>query len=148
VSKYRVEFKSSKLLLILQLLTYGVLIVSVLNWQSEIVQYQFLLGTLIVSIITFFVFKAVIQSRRETQPPVILSLGGEWLETDIEGQTGWKITDKSRISSLLLFIHLVSPVNARHSKWCLIYKDQVTERDFRRLCCAVIYQQQNSRKID
>tara|TARA_R110002096_G_scaffold354039_1_gene547282 strand:+ start:718 stop:1164 length:447 start_codon:yes stop_codon:yes gene_type:complete len=148
VSKYRVEFKSSNLLLILQLLTYGVLILSILNWQSEIVQYQFLLEILIVAIITFFVFRAVLQSRRETQPPVILSLRGEWLETDIDGQTGWKITDKSRISSLLLFIHLVSPVNARHSKWCLIYKDQVTERDFRRLCCAVIYQQQNPRKID
>jgi hypothetical protein len=126
-----------------QLLTYGVLVLSVLNWQQDIIQYQFLLELLIVSIISFFVFKAVLHSRRQMQPPVILSLRGEWLETNIDGQIGWKITSKSRVSSLLLFVHLISAVNAGRSKWCLIYKDQVTERDFRRLCCAVIYQQQS-----
>jgi hypothetical protein len=148
VSKFRVEFKSSKLLLILQLLTYGGLVLSVLNWQSEIIKYQFLLETSVVSIITFFVFRAILHSRGQTQTPVIFSLSGEWLETNIDGQIGWKITDKSRVSNLLLFIHLISPVNASHSKWCLIYKDQVTVRDFRRLCCAVIYQQQTTGKID
>ncbi len=79
---------------------------------------------------------------QKIQEPVIFSEHGEWLETDIIGQVSWKITDKSRVSSLLLFIHLISPVNARRCKWCLIYRDQLTEQDFRRLCRAVIYQQQ------
>ncbi len=146
MSKYRVEFKSSRLQLILQLLTYVALVLSVLNWQSESMRYQFLLQTLVLSTMTFFVFRAVLHSRRQTQAPVIFSQRGEWLETNVDGQISWKITEKSRTTSLLLFIHLSSPVNARHSKWCLIYKDQVTERDFRRLCRAIIYQQQTAGK--
>tara|TARA_R110002153_G_scaffold53487_1_gene149111 strand:+ start:2233 stop:2679 length:447 start_codon:yes stop_codon:yes gene_type:complete len=148
VSKYRVEFKSSKLWLILQLLIYGLLVLSVLNWQSEIIQYQFFLEILIVCIISIFIFRAVLHNRRQTLSPIILSLQGEWLETNINEQISWKITSRSRVSSLVLFIHLISPINARHSKWCLIYRDQVTERDFRRLCCAVIYQQQTTGNID
>jgi hypothetical protein len=135
-------------MLIFQMLTYGLMILSVLIWQTEIIPYQILLEILIVSIITIFAFKTVVLSQRQMYPPVIFSLAGEWLETSVEAQTGWLVTDKSRISSLLLFIHLMSPVNSSHSKWRLIYKDQVTERDFRRLCCAVNYQQQNPRKID
>jgi hypothetical protein len=146
VSKYRVEFKSSRLLVVLQLLTYVALVVSVIYWQSEIIRFQLLLQVLIVFIITLFVFRAVINSWRQTQANVIFSQHGEWLETNIDGQIAWKITEKSRVSNILLFIHLIGPINARHSKWCLIYRDQVNERNFRRLCRAVIYQQQTAGK--
>lgn len=146
--KYRVEFKSSRLLLIFQLLTYGGMILSVFKWQPEIMQFQVLLELLVVSIITIFACKTLALSKHKTYPTVIFSFNGEWLEMNVDVQSSWVITDKSRVSSLLLFIHLVSPVNSSRSKWFLVFKDQVNERDFRRLCCAVIYQQQNSRKID
>ena len=144
MSKYRVEFKSSRLLVVFQLLTYVALVVSVIYWQSEIIQYQLFLQALVVFIITLFIFRAVLNSWRQTQAAVVFSQNGEWLETNIDGQIGWKITEKSRVSSILLFIHLIAPVNARDSKWCLIYRDQITERNFRRLCRAVIYQQQTA----
>lgn len=134
-------------MLIFQLLTYAVLVLSVLIWQSDIIQYQFLIQIVVVFAITFSAFR-FLSGKHQTQAPIIFSLRGEWLETTIDRQIAWKITDKSRVSSLLLFIHLISPVNARDSKWCLIYKDQVTERNFRRLCCAIIYQQQTAGKID
>lgn len=142
MSKYRLEFKPSRLLPIFQLVTYAVLVLSVVSWQSDIIQYQTLLQILVVVIITFFLFRAILHSRQK-QVPVLFSQSGEWLETNIDGQVGWKITNKSRVSSFLLFIHLISPLNSRHSKWCVIYKDQVTEQNFRRLCRAVLYQQQN-----
>ena len=81
-------------------------------------------------------------SSHETHSPVIFSERGEWMETNIDGQVSWKITDKSRVSSFLIFVHLISPVNYRNSKWCLVFKDQVSEQDYRRICRAVIYQQQ------
>jgi hypothetical protein len=109
------------------------------------IQYQVLLQILVGAIITIFVFKDILHSR-QTQAPILISQSGEWLETNVEGQVGWKITNKSRVSSFLLFIHLISPLNSRHSKWCLIYKDQVTEQNFRRLCRVVLYQQQNVRE--
>lgn len=146
MSKFRVEFKSSRLLLVLQCLTYVLLVLSVLCWQSDIIPNQVLLQTLIVAIITYCLFRAVLRNWREKQSPVIFSQLGDWLETREDRQVAWAITNKSRVSSLLLFVHLISPVNSRRSKWCLIYKDQVTERDFRRLSRAVIYQQQTAGK--
>jgi hypothetical protein len=125
-----------------QLLAYATLVWSISNWQSESIQYQLLLQVFVLFITTVFILRAVSYSWRKLYASVIFSEYGEWLETSIDGQVSWRITDKSRVSSLLLFIHLISPVNAGHSKWYLICKDQVTERDFRRLCRAVIYQQQ------
>ncbi|WP_293751691.1 protein YgfX [uncultured Paraglaciecola sp.] len=142
MSKYRVEFKPSRLLLVLQCLTYVGLVLSVVYWQSNIILNQVLLQTLVISIISYFLFRAVLSNYRRKLSPVTFSLLGDWLETSKHKQVAWEITDKSRVSSLLLFVHLISPVNCRRSKWCLIYRDQVTERDFRRLSRAVIYQQQ------
>jgi hypothetical protein len=119
-----------------------VLVLSVLYWQSDFIPNQVLLQTLIVAIITYCLFMAVLSNWRRKQSPVTFSLLGDWLETSKDKQVAWAITDKSRVSSLLLFVHLISPVNSRRSKWRLIFKDQVTERDFRRLSRAVIYQQQ------
>ena len=87
-------------------------------------------------------------SSHETHSPVIFSERGEWMETNIDGQVSWRITDRSRVSSFLLFIHLISPVNYRNSKWCLVFKDQVSEQDYRRICRAVIYQQRSTKKTD
>jgi hypothetical protein len=132
--------------MISQMLVYTLLVLSVLNWQSESIPYQFQLQVLAVIIITFLVFKAVFYSKHQKQTSIIFSQGGEWLETTIDVQVAWNITDKSRVSSFLIFIHLISPLNSQHSKWCLIYKDQINKRDFRRLCRAVIYQQQCAEK--
>ncbi|MFT6989921.1 MAG: hypothetical protein ACJASL_001898 [Paraglaciecola sp.] len=121
-----------------------VLVLSVFNWQHAVMQYQFVLQILLVFIIISFVFKTVLRSWRQTQAPVVFSIHGDWLETNIDGQVVWKMTNKSRVTTILLFIHLISPLKARDSKWCLIYKDQVNKRDFRRLCRAVIYQQHTS----
>ena len=144
--KFRVEFKSSRLLLVLQLLTYVVLLLSVLYWQSDIIPNQLLLQTVTIGIITYFLFRLVVSNWRKEQSPVTFSLLGDWLETSKGRQVAWIISNKSRVSSFLLFVHLISPINSRHSKWCLIYKDQVTERDFSRLSRAVIYQQQTTGK--
>ena len=101
---------------------------------------------LTILVILSVFLKTVFFYKQQKQPPVIFNQSGEWLEVLIDGQVGWRITDKSRVSSFLIFIHLISPLNTRRSKWCLIYKDQVTKKDFRRLCRAVIYQQQTSDK--
>jgi hypothetical protein len=146
VSKYRIEFKSSRLLAIFQLLTCTALVLSVLIWQYAVVQYQFLLQILLIFIIISFVFRTLLLSWRQTKAPVIFSVRGDWLESNIDGQVVWKMTNKSRITSIVLFVHLICPLNTRHSKWSLIYKDQVNKRDFRRLCRAVIYQQQISKE--
>jgi hypothetical protein len=116
-------------------------VLSVLCWQSDVVDYQSLLQSSIIGIITYFIIKIILRSRSQTQASAIFSQNGEWLEINKDEQVSWTITNKSRISRFLLFIHLISPVNVRQSKWSLVYIDQVTERDFRRLCRAIIFKQ-------
>jgi hypothetical protein len=146
VSKYRVEIKSSRLLVVLQLLSYVLVIFSIFSWQDKSIQYQTLLQILAICILTFYIFKAVFITFCQKHSSVVFSQCGEWLETSVGEQTSWKVTDKSRVSFFLMFIHMISPLNCRHSKWCIIYRDQVSKRDFRRLCRVVIYQQQTSDK--
>lgn len=134
-------------MLVIQLLSYGIFVVSILLWQRSIIHYQIFLEILLVSCVTFFIFKTLFHYRCQRYSIITFSTKGEWLESDRGEQSSWIITDKSRVTSLLLFIHLMSPINAGRSKWRLIYKDQVTEREFRRFCGAIFYQQQNPRKI-
>ena len=122
------------------------MVVSVLFWQSGIMPNQALLQTLIIGIITYFFYRKMLASWSKKQSPVTFSPEGDWLETSKGEQISWLMTDKSRGSSLVLFVHLISPINTRHKKWCLIYKDQVTDRDFSRLSRAVVYQQQSAGK--
>ena len=126
----------------IQLLSGALLILTVVYWQSEIFKFEFLLRSLIVCVIFIYFSKALLVNYHMTHNTVVFSERGEWIETSNNEQISWKITDKSRVSILLIFIHLVSPVNNRNSKWCLVFKDQVNQRDYRRLCRATIYQQQ------
>lgn len=144
MSKYRIEFVPSRILVIFQLLTYVILVLSTLSWQHAVFQYQFPLQVGVVFIISFCVLRSGLHRWNQTQSPVIISVSGEWLETNVDEQVVWKITNKSRVSSMLLFIHLISPLNAHQSRWSLIYKDQVTKRDFSRLCRTIIYLQQTA----
>jgi hypothetical protein len=146
VSKYRVEFKKSRFLVMIQLLSGAILTLTVVCWQPEIFKFEFLLQSLVVCLVLISFFKTPLIDYHRTHNPVIFSERGEWTETNIDDQISWKITDKSRVSIFLVFIHLVSPVNYRNSKWRLVYKDQVDERDYRRLCRAIIYQQQSNGK--
>lgn len=142
MSKFRLEFAPSRLAVLFQVITYLILLMSVFFWQSNIFPYQLLLQATLACIIVHLGITKTLAEMMRVQSPVICSIDGQWLEMTRGAQVGWKITSRSRISSLLLFIHLVSPINAKHQKWCLIFRDQLSERDFRRLCRAVIFQQQ------
>ena len=148
MSKYRVEFKKSRLLVIYQLLSCAFLVFTVLNWQPEIFKYEFLLQVLIAFITSIYFFKMLLLEGYKTRYPIVFSDRGEWIETNLDGQVSWKITGESRVSSFLIFVHLSSVINYCNSKWCLVYKDQVNEQDYRRLCRAIIYQQQMIKKTD
>ncbi len=70
------------------------------------------------------------------------SQDGQWIEVGQLEQSSWLISGQSRMTSLVLFLKLSSVVNANDAKWLLIYHDQVSEQNYRRLCRAIIFQQQ------
>lgn len=77
---------------------------------------------------------------------IIFSQQGEWLEIDGQQQASWQISKDSRVTSLLLFVHLVSSIDSKQSKRCLVFRDQLDERDYRRLCRSIYFQQQLTHK--
>lgn len=144
--KYRIELKKTYWLLIFQLVTYLLLVFAILSVQSELIDFQIWLQLLAIVITTHFIFKEIKLSFYQRPISVVFSQQGEWLEVRQDQQISWSLTGKSRISAFLLFIHLVSPLNPSRSKWCIVFKEQVNEEDFRRLCRVIIFQQQTADK--
>lgn len=91
-----------------------------------------------------FGLKSIANNGNQSLPAVIFSQDGSWLETINGEQLSWQLSPQSRASKLFLFINIVSPMNVKKSQWRLIYRDQVNEQDFRRLCRAIIFQQQSA----
>ncbi|MFT2092978.1 protein YgfX [Paraglaciecola sp. 2405UD69-4] len=119
-------------------------IVSIFTWQPNVIRGQLVLQSLCGLAIFILGAKSLSQIEKNSHAVVFFSERGEWLETKLGDQVSWQLTAKSRITGLALFIHMVSPLNSSESKWRLVFKDQAETRDFRRLCRAIIFQQQNS----
>lgn len=146
MSKYRIELKPSRILIVFQLLTYAVLVSSVFSWQSNVIANQIFVQAVITLVSSFFIFRSIYQSYTRSMPVIIFSQQGEWLELGRHEQTTWQLTKSSRVTGLLLFVHLASQFDLKRTKRHLIYRDQLNEQDFRRLCRTILYQQQLSDK--
>jgi hypothetical protein len=143
VSKYRIELVPSKYKVTIQLLFWAVVLLSPFHWQSQIVPFQWLLQTLF-SIVILWLALLNLREHVKSQPLTVdLSSDGEWHELSLVGQYHWRISHKSRISPWFLWIHLVSPINHLQTRWQVVYKDQVSELDYRRICRAILLQQQS-----
>lgn len=143
MSKYRVEFTSSVLAKVTLCTLYGLLLVSVCLWQPNTFTGQLVLQVILCLVLAGVFYRHFTQYCQRKIPPVTFDQQGLWTELEQGQGSSWRLTSQSRLSGLLIFIHLVSALNAKRSKRLLLFKDQMTEQDYRRLCRAVIYQQQS-----
>lgn len=143
MSKYRIALVPSKYKVTIQLLFWGVVLVSPFHWQSHIVPFQWLIQTLFSLIILWLALTSLHEHVKSQPLTVDLSSDGEWYELSPIAQSHWRISLKSRISPWFLWIHLVSPINQQQAHWRVVYKDQVSELDYRRICRAILFQQQS-----
>lgn len=154
MSKYRVELKKSRIEKVLLYITFLILSLSVWTWQPEVLPFQWAIQSLFSVLLIYFGYAKFVDNKKHISPSITFTEQGQWLEligrTELgglkecgeEAQTSWLISHKSRITSLFLFVHVISALNPNRSKWVTIYKDQVSEHNYRRLCRAVIFQQQ------
>jgi hypothetical protein len=119
-------------------------VLSVLVWQPESLPWQWLFQSLLIIGIVLHVYNLVIPAGNAKKSIVVFSEQGSWIEISHEQQVQWHISAKSRLISFLLFIHLSSAVNPATSKWYLIFKDQLSTADFRRLCRVILFKQQTT----
>jgi hypothetical protein len=135
-------------------MTFLILYLSVWAWQPEVLPFQWAIQSLFSLLLIYFGYVKFVEYKKRISSPITFTEQGQWLEliavTGLgvsnecgeEAQTSWLISHKSRITSLFLFVHVISALNPNRSKWITIYKDQVSEQNYRRLCRAVIFQQQ------
>ncbi|WP_340676946.1 protein YgfX [Paraglaciecola sp.] len=121
---------------------WGLVLLSVFHWQADIFPYQHFFQVILAIIILLLAYKTVQRTAR-VQPFVIaFNQQGQVNYLDRETPEQWQLTDKSRLTNWLLWIQLASPIDPRQRHWLLIFKDQVNVQDYRRLCRAILYQQQ------
>nr|WP_162558570.1 protein YgfX [Saliniradius amylolyticus] len=60
----------------------------------------------------------------------------QWPEAVTEGQAGWQITSDSRVMLGIIWLTLRNPGTSRR-RWLTLYKDSLSEADFRRICRQV-----------
>ena len=142
MSKYRVEVVPSRLKIILLVTLWGLVLLSVFHWQADIFPYQQLLQTCFALITLLLAYRNLQNAAKSLPFSISFSQQGEWNYLDKEMQFQWQITEKSKLSSWLVWLQLRSPVDPNQGHWLVIFKDQVSEADYRRLCRAILYQQQ------
>ncbi|MDU0354379.1 protein YgfX [Paraglaciecola aquimarina] len=141
MSKYRVVFKRSRIELAIGCIIAGLFVLSFWCWKAQILPFQWLIQSVLSILVCVHFFKWLKQQQAQKVSPVIFTVDGQWTELEHDS---WLITQQSRISRFVLFINLSSVLNAAHSKWFVVYHDQVSEQEYRRLCRAIIFQQQKT----
>ncbi|MGJ8681352.1 protein YgfX [Paraglaciecola sp.] len=143
MSKYRVALQKSRIGLLLRIGIFLLLVTSVWSWQAEIMPFQWFVQFL-MSIGLIYIGINKIRAYKACKLLVFsFTQKGEWQELEQDNQSSWLISQQSRVMGIMLLIRVTSVLNTKQSKWVTIYKDQVCERDYRRLCRAIIFQHQN-----
>jgi hypothetical protein len=147
VSKYRIEIKPSKYQGYFILSFYALCAVSVILWQPSGPPWQWLLQASLIIVLVVGAYYAWMQFRHNMKLRIVmLSDVGEWLYLDDENQAYWQMTHHCRITSLLLWVNLLPKLasSGRADCWLWIFRDQVSEQDYRRLCRIIVRQQSKS----
>ena len=144
MSKYRVVITPSRLKVLLLALMWGLLVVSLFQWQRDILANQIVWQLLAATGLLVLAYKSLRKTARLLPFTVAFDQQGEWIYLEQADQQ-WQMTPKSRLSHWLLWIELalVSDPSQRH--WLVIFRDQLDEQHYRRLCRAILCQQHMSK---
>lgn len=144
MSKYRIDIQPSRFKVGLYGVFWAVLLISIFSWQAEVLFYQLPLQILLAAILTILAIRYYIHSKNEQAKSITLSELSEWEYHSSSDMAAWRISAKSRVTPYLIWIHLRSASHPMHAKWEVIFKDQVSDDNYRRLCRAVYFRLQHN----
>lgn len=115
---------------------YSLLLFSVYSWPQGIFPWQGLVQGLLVIVLIAY---GITTWPKQTPLQVSLSGNGAWLD----GHGQWQLHKASRMTSWLLWIKLLATAenSGGPSRDIWVFRDAVTDDDYRRLCLAIRYQQ-------
>nr|WP_240919979.1 protein YgfX [Paraglaciecola sp. 20A4] len=129
---------------------YGVLVASVFVWQPNVFAYQKFFQGITILLITIYFLK--LWRERESKDMIVqVSYLGEWNYLDQRLDANWSIGEQSKMLSGLLLIQLIPFLQSHQYKadssarWCWVFRDRVSEQDYRRLCRCILASQQRNK---
>ena len=141
--KYRVQVTPRlyriSLVLILELL----FILSVWLWEPNWFPYQIWFQIGLTGLLLIHGWQSW---NNRVQKSIVFSVyqDGRWLylsdSPDGDQAIHWQMSKQSRFTDWLIWIHLTG---LGKSHWFWIFRDEVSDEDYRRICLAVKYSQQN-----
>jgi hypothetical protein len=142
VLKYRIEFTPSRKRYIYLLVLYGLLVLSLFSWQQDTFVYQLWVQVFSALVLMLLALRAFGEAHRDNRLfVVVITEQGEWLYVEHAEQSSWQISERSRISSEVLWLHIEPKIAGSKARWLWVFNDQVSEQDYRRLCRCILYQQ-------
>jgi hypothetical protein len=145
VSKYRIEFAPSRIQYWSFVAGVLVFMLSIYLWQQDIMPYQGLVQIMCIVLLGGYAWRFWRQSASQPQRfAAVVSYQGEWTYLDQRSQPNWQLSPDSKITSLVLWIHL-QPKLAGKPCWQWVFRDQVSEQDYRRLCRCIVCAAQTRR---
>ncbi|MFQ3235425.1 MAG: hypothetical protein ACI9C4_000983 [Paraglaciecola sp.] len=137
-SKYRIEFTPSRIQYWSFVALVLVLMLSIYMWQHDIMPYQGAFQIACIGLLGGYAWRC--WQRRASQPQrfaAVVSYLGEWTYLDQRSMANWSLSPHSKITSLVLWVHL-KPKLAGTPCWQWVFRDQVSEQDYRRLCRCIV----------
>lgn len=139
MSKYRISFHfhrfSQRLRIALALLS----VLALVTLPTHPISFPAWQGVLCASIISALLIGW--KTRNHADQPGVVSVDENrywmWLRPTSEADNGtvWTIGQRSRVTSFVLFVHLMSAAGTKaQSQWVWLLRTDMPERDFRRLC--------------
>lgn len=125
---------------------YALLTFSVLCWQDSVLPAQPFVQLFFITCIVLFGYKHIAEVKNRFVPKLVsLSDTGQWSTMLQQPAESWQIGKQSRISPVCLWIQLTDPVMSRKSYMMSIFRDQVDERDYRRISRIILCSMQKHR---
>lgn len=130
----------SRYRLCVQLTLVMLCVFAVLSWQPGHVAWQGVWQFCLLVLLLLWAWRHW-HSSKQDDAVISLSETGQWSELSAPEQVQqWQITRHSRVSSLLIWLQLLPTLSGEKTepRWLWVYRDQLPERDFRRLAKIVV----------
>lgn len=112
-------------------------------WPTDPISFPVTQGVICLLIPILLLISWKFNLHNTVKAAVSVDIDGNWLwlndDRNTEFHSHWAISNKSRMTSWLLFIHLKPQLDNRSKgKWIWLSCFELTQRDYRRLCQIIL----------
>lgn len=140
VSKYRIVIQPSVHRRLCGAAFYIALMMSIFTWQQHAFVHQLHVQLILTCLLGVLGWREVFKPQPSSPGIISVCERGSWLQLQPESSLSWQIDRRSLVSSWFVWLRLMPSFSPAKSKWKVVFRDQVSKRDYRRLCRIALRQ--------